>query len=442
MVDLSFLTSSKRLMYILVGGVVVLVFITFIFILRGTGGPAEQRANLEFWGVYDPTSSFQRAIDDFEKQHPGVNIVYRQIPYGEYEQRVVDGLAAGSGPDIWMIQNTWLPKHGAKLAPLPASFVGVKTAPMTVKEFQDTFVDVAVRDYIVENAIYAMPLYIDTLALYYNKDLFNTAGIARPPTTWEEFNADVELLTKYDAARNITQAGAAIGTASNINRSTDILMALMLQSGVQMTTSDNTEATFSQSVNNQRVGEIATQYYTDFSNPSTVVYTWNESMHYSIDAFAEGSVAMMFNYAHQRDVIRGKSARVNFAIAPMPQLDSASPHAYANYWGVAVSAASKYTSLGWQFVSLLTSREQATTYLNETQRPAARRDLIELQKNDIDLGVFAQQALTAQSWYQADDIAIQNIFADLINDVIHHERSIPDAIQRAEDRVSVLMSKR
>lgn len=429
-------------MYVLIGGVVVLVFVTVIMLLRGVGGPTEQKANLEFWGVFDGTGAFQQAIDDFEKQHPGTNISYKQFPYAEYERRVIDALASGIGPDVWMIHHTWVPKHQAKLMPLPEKISGIKNPLMTVKEYQDTFVDVAARDFIIDGRIYAMPLYVDTLALYYNKDMLNAAGITRPPKTWEEFNADVELLAKLDAGRNIIQAGAAIGTATNINRPTDILMALMLQSGVQMTSSDNGEATFSKSVDNQRVGEVAVQYYTDFSNPSTVVYTWNETMHYSIDAFVEGNVAMMLNYAHQQDVIRGKSARVNFGIAPMPQLSQNAPRTYANYWVPAVSAASKYTDLAWQFVAFLASKGEATAYLNETQRPAARRDLVMLQKDDLILGVFANQALTAQSWYQIDNVAIENIFADLINDVIHRERTIREAIQHAEDRVSVLMRKK
>lgn len=440
--NLSFFTDSRRLMYILVGGVAILVFITVILLLRGVGGTTEQRANLEFWGVFDGTSAFQQAIDDFEKQHPGTNISYKQFPYAEYEKKVIDALATGAGPDVWIVHHTWIPKHQAKLAPLPEKIPGIKNSLMTIKEYQNTFVDVAAQDFIINGKIYAMPLYVDTLALYYNKDMLNSAGIARPPKTWEEFNADVELLTKLDPGRNILQAGAAMGTATNINRSTDILMALMLQSGVQMTSQDNGEATFSKSVDNQRVGEVAVQYYTDFSNPSTVVYTWNEAMHYSIDAFVEGNVAMMLNYAHQQEVVRGKSARVNFGIAPMPQLSQDSPRTYANYWAPAVSATSKYTNLAWQFVAFLASKENTTAYLNETQRPAARRDLITLQKDDLTLGVFADQALTAQSWHQIDNVAIENIFADLINDVVHRERTIQEAIQHAEDRVSVLMRKK
>jgi len=77
---------------------------------------------------------------------------------------------------------------------------------------------------------------------------FNTAGISQSPKTWEEFLAVVEKTIIKDDRDNIIQAGAALGTARNINRSTDILSLLMIQSGAQMIDSNNAKATFNQSV--------------------------------------------------------------------------------------------------------------------------------------------------------------------------------------------------
>src|SRR3989344_3648494 len=75
-------------------------------------------------------------------------------------------------------------------------------------------------------------------------DIFNSAGITRPPQNWEEFNSDVETITRLDGSGQITQSAAAIGTARNINRSTDLLSALMIQTGVKMTDTDNRSASF------------------------------------------------------------------------------------------------------------------------------------------------------------------------------------------------------
>ena len=259
--------NSNKLMYILVGVIVVAVFATIVLVLRNVGQTTAKPVTLQFWGVFDNRNAFDKVISDFKIQNPGIDVKYQLFTYEQYESGFVNALAAGAGPDILMIHNTWLPKHGDKLAPMPATGVPDTKNPFTIQSFKDQFVDVAYQDLVYNNQIYGLPLYVDTLGLYYNKDLFNSAGITRPPQTWVEVNSDVQLLTKFDKSGNIIQSGFSLGTARNIGRSTDILMNMMIQSGVQMTSADQRSATFGATMGGQRVGEIAVQYYTNFANP-------------------------------------------------------------------------------------------------------------------------------------------------------------------------------
>lgn len=434
--------NTNKIFYILVASIAVAVFLTVILILRGIGGGTVQSATLQFWGVFDDRSAFDKAIRDFQASNPGIKVLYQQFSYQEYERSLIDALAAGTGPDIVMIHNTWLPKHGDKLKSLPATIPGQKQPLLTIQDYKTNFVDVAFNDFVFNNQIYALPLYVDTLALFYNKDILNSAGITRPPQDWEEFNSDVETITRLDGSGQITQSGAAIGTARNINRSTDLLSALMIQTGVRMTDADNKSTSFASQVNNTPVGELALKYYTDFANPSVRTYTWNDVQHYSVDAFTEGKTAMMFNYSHEVGDLKNKSSRLNFGVAPMPQVSSTDVKNYANYWGVGVTANSKFPNESWKFVAYLASKEGAQSYLSATLRPSARRDLIELQRNDLDLGVFAVQALSARSWYQIDNTAIETIFADMIDDVNFGRMSAKDSLSNAESRVNVLMQRK
>ena len=433
---------QKKILFILIGVISVAVFITFILVIKNIGGTGNlQSTAVTFWGVYDDHTAFDQVIQDYKTLHPGVSVKYQLFSYDTYEQQLINALAAGTGPDIFMIHNTWLPKHGDKLTALPASIPGLKQPLFTIQDYQSQFVDVATRDLTYQNQIYAVPLYVDTLALYYNKDLFNNAALTRPPMTWDEVNADVPTLTRFDTQGNITQPGIALGTARNINRSTDILMDMMIQSGVKMASDDNLSATFGATVDGQRVGELALQYYTDFANARKQTYSWNDSQHYSIDAFTEGNLAMMIGYSHNTKIIKAKSPRLNFAVAPMPQASLSNIRNFANYWAAGVSKTSKNTNEAWQFLAYLSSKNGESAYLNATGRPAARRDLIDLQRSDPELGVFAVQALTARSWFQADNVAIENIFADMIDDINFNRATIPDAISRAQARVTVLMQK-
>jgi multiple sugar transport system substrate-binding protein len=439
--DLRSFTSSNRILYVLVVSIVLLVFLTVILILRGIGGTSSQSVTLQFWGVYDGQDAFASLIRKYEATHKNVKVIYRVFSYADYERELINALAAGSGPDIALIDHTWLAKHGDKLQPMPQGKIsGTDTSFMTPRQFQEEFVDVTYADLVFGNQIYGLPLYVDTLAMYYNKDLLNSEGITKPPEDWEAFNENVEKMTRYDASGNIVQSGTALGTARNINRSTDILMLLMLQSGVQMVNEDRTSATFTRSVQNINVGEIALRYYTDFANPDKRTYSWNNSQHYSVDAFTEGTVGIMFNYAHQVDILRNKAPRLNFAVAPVPQAGSTAV-TYANYWAPAVTVNSKAANEAWQFITYMTSRAGALDYLSVSRRPSARRDIIDQQKDDPDLGVFARQALTASSWFQADKTAIETIFADMIEKVNFNEATPRDALQQAESQVNVLMGR-
>jgi len=349
-------------------------------------------------------------------------------------------LAAGRGPDIFMINNTWLPKHQDKIAPAPETLI-------TSKRYNDIFVDVASSDFVINDKIYAWPLGVDTLALFYNKDLFNSAGLAEPPKTWEEFNKAAEKLTKRDKEGNIIQAGAALGTARNINRSTDILAALMIQSGSKMVDNDKSSVVFNQSIglsSGERInpGERALLYYCSFADPQKRVYSWNDSQHYSLDSFVEGRVAMMFNYAYQIFQLRARAPHLNFAVAEFPQISENSKKiTLANYWGLAVGKNSVNQTAAWQFLAWFIQPDNFKNYLTLTRKPTSRRDLVAWQQNDKDLGIFAVQSLTARSWWQADNTAVEKILADAIDNVVSGKQTAFQAIDEAAKKITLLMKK-
>ncbi len=396
-----------------------------------------KKVELEFWGVFDDSDIYQPLIDAFNEEYKYITINYYKKNYQTYEKDLLEAMATGRGPDIYMIHHTWTSRYKDK-------FLGAPSELITLKDFQDNFVDVVYNDFVIDGYIAAMPLSVDTLALYYNKDIFNTAGIPQPPKTWEEFLTVSERTTTKDQRGNIIQAGAALGTARNVNRSTDILSLLMIQSGAQMTDQNNTKATFnlSASVDGSRFypGQRALEFYTDFANPLKSSYTWNTRMHYSIDAFYEGKVAMMFNYSYNLPTIRAKSPYLNFGVAPMPQIkDSTKDINYANYWGLTSSINSEDSNEVWQFIIWLTNKDNAQKYLEVVERPIARRDLVAWQRNDKDLGVFADQSLTAHSWYQVDNSAIEQHLADMIESIVLSQATIEEAINKATNQITLLM---
>ncbi len=436
--------SRKQLLIIVVG--IVAIIIVLILIGRGNG-VKKRPVSLEIWGVFDEYDSFKELLSEYQKENKHVSIRYIKKPITDYEEGLRDAFSIDKEPDIWMIHNTWLPKHKEKISKMPTVLMAEK---MPFNIFRNSFVDVIEMDFTENEEIYALPHSVDTLAMFYNKDYFNSAGISFPPETWEELIDDLDKLIKKDQWRKIERAGVSLGTAKNIHRSTDILSLLMLQNGTDMVSGDKKYATFNQSINLGEgayyPGQDALRFYTDFSNPSKRVYTWNRQMHYSVDSFIEGKTAIIFDYAYNLPLIRERAPYLNFDIATMPQIkDREFDVNYANYWAFTVS---KYKSKtrdantideAWKLIIYLTDKKNVKKYLEKTKRPTARRDLVEWQKNDLDLSVFAKQSLTARSWYQVDYDKVETILAEAIESVVLGNSSIKNAIDKAAHQISLEM---
>lgn len=394
---------------------------------------------LNFWGLWDDESVYGPIIDAYKTTHPNVNINYQKFTYDEYEDQLINALAAGRGPDIWMVHHTWLPKHSDKIACAPPELI-------SGQEFQSTFVDVVGYDFMIEDYACGVALSVDTLALYYNKDLFNTAHLTEAPADWNTFKENVEKLTKLDDWGNIVQSGAAIGTSDNVNRAVDILYLLMLQNGTQMIDPETNRAAFNQYQNIEGQGSynpglVALQFYTDFASPRKKVYSWNPTLPNSIESFTSEKTAMMFNYFYQQAELEAKAPRLNYAVAPMPQIKGAQKEInYPNYWGYVVSSASENKADAWSFLAFMANKDSSKLYLDQTKRPAARRDLIQEQLQDPNLKIFAAQAITARSWMQIDEVATEEIFNKTIDDVVLERKTAEEALKNAATQVDTIMA--
>lgn len=462
-----FSKKNSFLLALIVCGAVVLSGCS----LKGSA-PEGYKVKLEVWGVIDDTDAYAELFSEYRKLDPyATEIVYRKLQPETYREDLINALASGKGPDIFMIRNAWRGAFEDKIVPMPNSGEAEKF-------YRDSLADVAASDFIKDGQIYGIPLSIDSLGLYYNKDLFNAAGITKPPTTWEELINTANQLNRIDQLGNITQSAVALGTAYNINRSSDILMALMLQLGSDIGKANAGRVSLSDEKSKQ-----ALEFYNQFSSIRSANYSWNPRMHYSIDAFTEGTLGMMFNYSWRYAELQKKNAKLNFAVAPLPQFSGTTlPANYANYWGFVVSKnketlpdtqSEEGVSVdpllqntlriheAWQLIrymafphadnimtlqngltqttkNVVLTFDPAKKYLERTNKPAARRDLIEEQKGNIKLAPFATGNLIAKNWYQGNPEAVEALFAEMIDSVNTGSKTVSEALQIGSTRINVL----
>ncbi|MFA5954195.1 MAG: extracellular solute-binding protein [Patescibacteria group bacterium] len=422
---------------------------------------APKPVTLQYWRVFDSEDTMKDIIAAYHKLHPYVSIEYKKLRFEEYEQLMLEALAEDRGPDLFSIHNTWIGKYQSKIAPLPATttvaeatttgdnpvYATKTTATATVSNIRQAFIDAVGKDVIRKDTdkkekIYGLPLGVDTLALFYNRDILNSAGIATPPEDWTQFLAAVSRITKLSEAGQIVVAGASLGTASNVPRFSDILSLLMMQNGANMT-DDNGYATFqlvpSQFPNKSFVpGLEALRFYTDFANPTKEAYTWNKEMPDGLEAFLSGRTAFFFGYSYQIPTIRSRAPQLNWDIAPVPQADAVNNRVnFANYWIETVSKKSTKQDIAWDFLQFAARAEQDRSYLAASGKPPALRSLIDEQKGDPMREPFASELLTSRSWYRGvDPAAAESALGDLITAVVDGTTDLKNAVGNAVERIN------
>ncbi len=439
-----------------------------VLITTGIGcGSSESASSLEdvtlkFWSVFDNESAYRDIISSYTTLHPNVKVEYKKLRADEYSDELVRALAEGEGPDVFAVHNDSIEEYKNLMIPMPTStkityletqgtlrkatvVVERETPTMSQKTLKSSFVDAVagdvIRDYQPDpkveatERVFGLPMSVDTLGLFSNKDLLNAAGIAAAPTTWEELQDDVIKLTQTDSVGNITQSGAAIGTSDNVERAPDILAALMMQNGTNMTDERGRVAFHTipdGTPDNVFPGLDAVNFYTDFANPTKEVYTWNNDFADSFEAFANGETAFFFGYSYHVPLFRTASPKLNFATSKLPQISGGREVNYANYWVNSVSKDTENVDWAWDFVAFMADADNVTSYLDETKKPPALRSLINGTLADEDVGTFAEQLLTARSWYHGNDVAaMEQAMNDFIDAVLAGPEDIESTIEQA-----------
>jgi len=416
------------------GGVLVILLAGVLILLNMRSANTAAQVTLTIWGT-DQEKPMDDLINAYIATNKGAKITYTQFDPADYDNRLLSALAAGTGPDMFEIGNHEMPKWKSVLTPIPV------TNTYNLVSLESDFPSVVEQDFVSNGQIYALPFSIDTMAMIYNKDLFDSAGIAVPPKTWDDLEADISRLRTVNALGQLDQAAAAIGGSGvSISNAPDILYLLMLQNGTQMTDAQNNGPSFA-SGGSTNSGLSAFNFYLQFANAASPYYTWNDSMGNSVDDFIQGKTAIIFDYHSSLAEIKAKAPFLNVGIAPMPQPKGASIAInYPRYSGFAVARAGSYTAAWNVLLGWATSPTSEETYVSDTGGSPALRTEIQTKLSDPAFAVFASQALTARSWYEADDGKIDAIFNTAIQSVLNGAADSSAALNAAQSAVGQVMS--
>jgi len=367
-----------------------------------------------------------------------VNPIFKAVTYEEkdeatFEAELTTALANGLGPDLFLLRQDYIFRDAGKVVPIPPD-------TLSVSQFQDTFIDAA-NPYYSTNGALGIPLLVDPLVLYWNRDLLSSAGLVKPPAYWSDLTG-LPLTQKNDSGA-IVKSMIAFGEARNIPNAKDILSALILQAGGTITAVDvsgNLVAALSSTMESGlSAADNALRFYTKFADPSDEEYTWSRSLPDARTAFAAGDLALYVGFASEEPLIAQMNPNLNFAIAPLPQVkDSERKVNVGRVYALAITRTGQNPNGALTIASNLAAFDNAKLISEKLGIPSALRDVLAASAEG-NMGLFNKQAILARSWRDPDPEKTEIIFRDMIERVTSGAAPAPDALQRAHQELEHIL---
>jgi multiple sugar transport system substrate-binding protein len=168
--------------------------------------PPRQDTEVVTFTMYGHPEMAEEMVALFNETHPGIEVRFERSEGQGYTEKVLAMIAGGIAPDVFRTSPNEALRFGIK-------DVVVEMTPFIEADTEypaDLYLPGVIDAISYEGKTYGLPVWCLTMWLYYNKRLFDEAGLdyPTPETTWEEFVAMAEALTITDDSGNITQFGA------------------------------------------------------------------------------------------------------------------------------------------------------------------------------------------------------------------------------------------
>lgn len=411
----------------------LLIIISVIVFARYKGSGADQ-VEVTLWGTIQATD-FGRIIE----KTPLYNSKLLKVTYTEkdpltFEEEFIEALAAGEGPDLFILPHDKIVKQKNKIFLIP-------DRSFSARLFKDSFIEGA-EIYLDSEGIIALPLMVDPLVMYWNRSIFNDAKKTLPPKYWDEFYSLAGAISSKDGALNISRSLVSFGEYRNVANAKEIIGTLMMQAGTPIIekSGDSLRSVLADSYNRPVIpGEAAVNFYTEFSNPAKPFYSWNRSMPLSSSYFLSGEMALYFGFSSEIFDIQKKNPNLNFDVAPAPTSREGGVNvSIARFYGLAISRGSKNAGAALAVASILSSAQGIKAVAETLNLPPVRRDLFSIRPADSYKSVFYDSAIRSKAWLDPDPKQTDDIFARMIESITSGRERTSAAVSRASREITDL----
>jgi multiple sugar transport system substrate-binding protein len=176
--------------------------------------PADVKGNVSYaiWDV-NQQPAMEALIKDFNKTYPNVNVKLQLTAYGQYFTKLQTQGSSKTLPDVFWMNGPNFQLYAsngllAKLAPFEkAGLVDTADYPKAMNDI-----------YTLDGEQYGIPKDFDTIAVFYNKDILERAGVAAPTSkwTWDDYRAIAKQITEKLGSEGIIGSGDNYDTQSMV----------------------------------------------------------------------------------------------------------------------------------------------------------------------------------------------------------------------------------
>ncbi len=431
--------NTSTFQYIVIGVFVVFIIIGIVVFAGFTGGNntgTGSSVQVTVWGVLSKTA-INDAIDKVNSKTPGsINILYSEHPIETFDNDLANAIAQGNGPDMVIMPEGHLFKNSKLFAVIPYSTISQRT-------FQDAFAAPA-NIFLSSSGVTALPILIDPLVMYWNRDIFLTAGVPTPPASWKDLVSLIPKISNITTSKTILQSALPLGEYQNVKNAKEILSTLFFQAGNAITQYQNgflisSIYNYSASTEANPV-EAALSFYTQFSNPSSVAYSWNRSLPNSDEQFLRGKSATYVGFASEYTDLMSGNPNLNFDVSVIPQAqDAKTSLTYAKVYGIAIVNASKNQQSALKNAAALSGDSFMSYFSQDTNLPSVRVDQLGSESQSSSGEVFRRSVLIGRDWLDPDSSLTENYFQTMIESVNNGSASVPDAVKTFDLQIKELL---
>ena len=336
---------------------VVLLFALLSFIILTACQPAAS-GNISFMVFGDPAelAAYQTLTDSFQQKYPDIQVELIQIPgQSNYRKRLAADLVAGTPADVVLINYR---RYAAFANTGALESLGKYLEKSKLIQEADFYPE-SIKPYKWNGELMCIPQNISSLVVYYNKDLFDAAGVSYPADdwTWLDFLSAAQSLTN-----DVDNDGVTDQFGAGIEASLIRMAPFIWQAGGQIVDDESNPTGLT--LNSTEAFDAADFFFGLQTVHHVVPNREQETSEDSESRFINGRLAMFFNSRRGVPTYR-ESANFDWDVAPLPQNLTKASILHSDAY--CLPSASRNKDAAWAFIEFANSVE-GQTIVAETGR--------------------------------------------------------------------------